>query len=259
MKIIIMISALVASLVLGLYGGLAKPKPNWWKVLVILAVTGAVLINLLPPLATGGNSNAFLAFPYITSLMERVRILNFHVPMAWIAVLSYLISMVYSVRYLRKRDIADDIKSSASALLGLVFTILATVTGMLWAKFNWGAYWNWDPRETSIFILMMIYFAYFALRSAIENETTRARLSSVYSLLAFATVPFFMFVLPRLTTGLHPSSGGEGPVTGSGGGFLNSNMQWAFGVSFFAFTMLYFWALNLGFRVKLLQHNIENQ
>ena len=124
--------------------------------------------------------------------------------------------MYYGIRYLRKRDITDDIRSSSAAGLGLLFCILATVTGAVWAKFNWGSFWNWDPRETSIFVLLLIYGAYFSLRSAIEVEEKRATLSSVYSIIAAVTVPFFVFIMPRIMTGLHPGAAGDpdgaGPV-----------------------------------------------
>ena len=65
-------------------------------------------------------------------------------------------------------------------------------------------YWNWDPRQTSIFILLIIYGAYFLLRSAVEDEERRARMASVYSILAFISVPFLVFIIPRIYMSLHP-------------------------------------------------------
>lgn len=127
--------------------------------------------------------------PYIPALGDRARVLYFHVPTAWVTVVAFLLSMLYSIQYLRKRDILYDSKASGAAGLGMLFCILATVTGAVWAKFNWGAFWNWDPRQTSIFLLLLIYGAYFALRSAIESEESRAKLSAVYSILSFITVP----------------------------------------------------------------------
>ena len=128
---------------------------------------------------------------------------------------------IYDVACLRislspKKDFNYELKSIASAELGFLFCILATVTGAIWAKFNWGSFWNWDPRQTSIFILLMIYSAYFVLRSSISEKVKRARISSVYSILAGVTVPFFIFILPRITSGLHPGSKGDtegaGPI-----------------------------------------------
>jgi len=124
------------------------------------------------------TTDPILTIPFIPALSERTRNLYFHVPMAWVAVLAYLISMVYGILFLKKKDLVYDIKSSSAAALGTLFTILATLTGAFWAKFNWGSFWNWDPRQTSIFILMLIYGAYFALRSSIEGDERRARLST---------------------------------------------------------------------------------
>ena len=179
--------------------------------------------------------NPWMTYPYVPGLGEKVRLINIHVPVAWVSVLAYLFAMFYAIRYLMTKDLDYDIKASSSAFLGTIFTILATVTGMVWAKSNWGSYWNWDPRETSIFLLLLIYFAYFALRSSITKQDVRARLSSVYSIIAFITVPFFIFVLPRITQGLHPGSGSEansGPVISGQTSMLNSELLITFGLSY---------------------------
>ncbi|MBM2816030.1 MAG: ABC-type cytochrome c biosis transport system permease component [Ignavibacteria bacterium] len=201
--------------------------------------------------------NPTLVYPYIPSLEEKVRILNFHVPLAWVAVLAFLLSMIFSVRYLKSGNFDNDTFANACVSLGFIFTILATVTGMVWAKFNWGSFWNWDPRETSVFVLLIIYSAYLGLRSALDNPELRARLSAVYSIIAFITVPFFIFILPRITMGLHPgaSGGDSGPLIGqSGKSMLDSGLLLTFGISFTAVTITFFWMLNLKFRLmKLLQ------
>jgi heme exporter protein C len=132
------------------------------------------------------------------------RIFFFHVPVAWVAVLAFFISMLNSVFLLRKKELKYDIQAASAARLGFLFCILAMITGMIFAKNTWGSFWNWDPRETSIFILVLIYGAYFALRSAVEIQERKASLSAVYSILAFLTVPFLVFVIPRVYQSLHP-------------------------------------------------------
>lgn len=132
------------------------------------------------------------------------RIVFFHVPTAWVATLAFLISCVSSVLYLARRRAADDLRAATSATLGLLFAILATVTGSIFAKVEWGAYWNWDPRQTSITLLLLIYAAYLALRVAVVDPERRATLSSAYAILAFVTVPFLVFVVPRVYWSLHP-------------------------------------------------------
>lgn len=196
-----------------------------------------------------------ITLPYIIGLEERARIIFFHVPMSWVAIIAYLISMVFAIRYIRSRQIELDDVSASAASVGTLFTILATVTGSVWAKFNWGSFWNWDPRESSIFILLLIYAAYFLLRSAIEDPEKRARLSAVYSVIAFLTAPFLMFILPRLVPGLHPGSADDtnaGPLLSPKSSDINLTKQIVFGLALFAFTMVYFWLMNLHVRITRL-------
>jgi heme exporter protein C len=180
---------------------------------------------------------AFLWAPLAEGLGEYTRILYFHVPSAWLTVLAFLIAAVYSVIYLKKRDIKFDYFAEAANQIGIIFCILATVTGSIWAKVSWGSFWNWDPRETSIFILLLIYAAYFALRSAIEQEDRRATLSAVYSLFAFVTVPFFVFIVPRIYSSLHPD-----PLINRQGKInMDSKMLITFLSSMLAFTVFFVW------------------
>jgi heme exporter protein C len=159
-------------------------------------------------------------------------------------------SAYYSFKYLRKKDYLDDIKSYTSAQIGIIFCILATVTGAVWANFMWGKPWSWDPRQTSIFALMLIYGAFFALRSAIEEPEKKATLSAVYSLIAFVTVPFFVYIMPRLMVSLHPGSkGDENPISFK----MNPNMRAVFFLSLTAFSILYYWMWSLGYRSLLLK------
>ena len=182
---------------------------------------------------------AFLWAPLAGGLGEYTRIFYFHVPVAWLAVLSFLISAVYSLRYIRFRQIKADLVAEAANRLGLIFAFLATVSGSIWAKVSWGAFWNWDPRETSIFILLLIYAAYFALRSAIDQTERKAMLSSVYSILAFVTVPFFVFIIPRIYASLHP----DPLINPQGKIHLEVRMLITFISSLAGFTALYFWIL----------------
>lgn len=219
-------------------------------VLITLVIVAGLAIPLSP------TPQSWLEFPLIPGLEEKARNIFFHVPTAWTTVVAFLVSMYYGIRYLRKRRPDDDLISVSSAGLGLLFCILATVTGAFWAKFNWGSYWNWDPRQTSIFILLLIYGAYFALRSAIEGEEKRATLSAVYSIIAGLTVPFFIFVMPRMMSGLHHGAKGEG---GAGPLFearmLADNMRVVFYLSLLGFNLLYIWLLNLRIRVARLERD----
>lgn len=201
-----------------------------------------------------------ITLPYIMGLEERARIIFFHVPMSWVAVIAYLIAMIFAVRFLRTRDLQHDDVSMAAASVGTLYAILATVTGAVWAKFNWGSFWNWDPRETSIFILLLVYAAYFLLRSSIDDPDRRARLSAAYSIVAFVTVPFLIFILPRLLPGLHPGSSDDtnmGPLLSPRSDAINPTKQLLFGLSLFTFTLVYFWLMNLRVRAARVQRDVN--
>jgi len=197
-------------------------------------------------------------FPVIPGLEDKARIMFFHVPMAWVTTLAFIVSLVYAVRYLAKKRMEDDERSAISAGLGLLFCVLATVTGAIWARFNWGAFWNWDPRQTSIFALLLVYGAYFALRSALEGNEKKATLSSAYAILAGVTVPFFIFVMPRILPGLHPGSKGSGDPGPLVGGTINPTMRIVFYASLLGFTALYVWMFSLRTRIRKMELRNES-
>jgi heme exporter protein C len=148
----------------------------------------------------------FLIVPQYVGLGDAGRIIIVHVPTAWITTLAFAVSAFFSIRYVWKRRPQDDARAVASAEAGMLFCILATVTGSIFAEVVWGVFWNWDPRETTILILLLIYAAYFALRSALDNVEQRRRLSAVYNLFAAVTMPFLLFVAPRIADStLHPN------------------------------------------------------
>ena len=182
-----------------------------------------------------------LPIPQVKGLGETARIIFFHVPVAWVALVAFTIAAINSIRFLHGRNMEFDYRSYAASQLGLFFCLLATITGSIWAKVTWGSFWNWDPRESSIFVLLLIYGAYFALRSAIEDESRRAALSAVYTIIAFVTVPFLVFVIPRVYFSLHPA-----PLVNVHGRLeMDIRMLLVFLASLFGFTMLLFWMYQL--------------
>jgi heme exporter protein C len=178
---------------------------------------------------------------------ESARIVFFHVPQAWVAVLAFCVNLVASLRYLRTRNPIDDARAAAAARLGLVFSVLATVTGSLFANVMWNSFWNWDPREVSIVILLLIYAAYFALREAIPDDERRGSLSAAYAVLAFVTMPFLVFVVPRIYWSLHPDT-----IIGATGKLklqMESRMLQVLLGSLVGFTGLFSWLYTLEVRL----------
>lgn len=225
-----------------------------WKIILFVLITFVIIAGISFPIVE--QPSAWYHFPVIPGLEEKAKIIFFHVPTSWLTVIAFFMSTIYSVKYLRKKDLNDDLKAYSAAQLGIIFCILATVTGSIWAKFSWGSFWHWDPRETSIFILLLIYGAFFALRSAIETEEKRASLSAVYLIISFLTVPFFIFIMPRIMTGLHPGSADDtnaGPVVDFK---MNANMMLVFYISLAAFTILYFWMWRLNYKTLIYKDKI---
>ena len=220
----------------------------------IILVTLVLVAGIAVPMTE--HPQGWLEFPVIRGLEQNARNIFFHVPIAWTTLVAFLVSMYYGIRYLQTRRMEYDVRSVASASLGFMFCFLATVTGALWARFNWGSFWNWDPRETSIFILLLIYGAYFTLRSALDVEETRGRLSAIYAVIAGLTAPFFLFMMPRLMGGLHPGSkddaGGNGPVMDFK---MSPNMLTLFFIGLIAFNLLYFWMFDIRVRIGMLEEH----
>jgi heme exporter protein C len=185
------------------------------------------------------------------SLGQAARIIFYHIPTAWVTALAFLVSSGYSIRYLMKRQREDDHRAANAASLGIVFCVLATLSGAFFARITWGAFWNWDPRETSIFFLLLFYAAYFALRAAVNDEENRATLSAAYNVLGFVVVPFLVFVAPRLSAlaGLHP----EPLINVQGELDMDPRALVIFLASLVGFTGMFFWAFRLANRVAQLE------
>ncbi len=181
---------------------------------------------------------AFLwARPAANFVGQSSRIVFFHVPMAWVATLAFFMAAIQSALFLKKRNIEHDEAAASAAQLGLVFCLLATITGSIFARVMWNSYWNWDPRETSIVLLLLVYGAYVGLRSAIEDPERRAALCAAYALIAFVTVPFLMFAVPRMYASLHPDT----VINPRGKVEMSSDIRLVFFSSTILFTIFFFW------------------
>lgn len=160
--------------------------------LLFVAATTAAAFLWLPP--ARGFFNADLA-----------RIVVFHLPCSLVGLAATGVGVWYGLRYLAKRDPRDDVKSAAAFLLSLLLWSLTTVTGAIFARAEWGAYWSWDVKQVNIVMLLLIFLAYFALRAAVDDARRRAAVSAAYTLFALAAVPLLTYVLPNSTDNtLHP-------------------------------------------------------
>ena len=191
--------------------------------------------------------------PRLNILNETVRALYFHVPMWFGMVLLFGLSVYYAVRYLRKPTSNLDIRSVECANVGLVFGILGMITGMLWANYTWGSPWHGDPKQNGAAVALLVYLAYFVLRSSIQNEEQRGRLSAVYNIFAFAAMIPLIFIIPRLTSSMHPGSGGN---PGFNMYDLDSKMRLVFYPAVLGWFLIGIWIVSLRVKMRELEEKI---
>jgi len=181
------------------------------------------------------------------------RIIFFHLPMAMLSVIAFWTSMGYAIQLLRRRTPVSDLKSMAAAELGLLFGVLATLTGSIFAAGNWNSFWNWDPRETSMLVLLLIYGAYFALRSSVDDEERRARLAAVYNIYAGIIMPILVFVVPRI-----PALESSHPANVWTRGKMSADYRIVLYSMLLGFIGLFIWMFQLRLRAGLLEEQAED-
>ena len=126
---------------------------------------------------------------------EAVRMLYLHVPSIWIAYGAFVLTSVSSILFLRARKRREDQGrhydrlAGSAAEVGVVFTGITLITGMLWGKVTWGTYWQWDARLTTTILLFVTYLGYLALRRLPADPMVRSQRAAVMALISFINVP----------------------------------------------------------------------
>ncbi len=164
------------------------------------------------------------------------KIFYFHMPSAWVSYVAFFTTLLASALYLKTRNQKYDRWAHSAAELGVLFATIAIATGPVWAKEEWGVYWRWnDSKLVTTFILWLVYIGYLMLRASVVDQGTKARVSAVYGIVGFITVPMSLLsarVAPLLRSS-HPV------VIASKGGGLSSEAGMTIGVAVIAFTILY--------------------
>ena len=132
------------------------------------------------------------------------KIIFFHVPAAWTAIVASTLALVMSVMFLVTKNFKYDAMAVASTEVGLAFLAANLVTGSIWGHVIWGIWWTWDWRLTSALVCWLLYAGYLMLRHAIEEPTQRATFAAVFSIFAFIDVPVVVFSIRWFRT-QHPS------------------------------------------------------
>ena len=160
------------------------------------------------------------------------KIFYYHAPIAETALVAFGVAFVAAIMYLRTQDLKWDRLGFVSIRLGLLFSILVMITGMIWGKASWGAWWAWEPRLTTFLLVCFLYAAYWVLRSVVDEEQRRATYAAVFAIIAFIDVPITWFATRLMPEGLHPTV-----ITAQGTG-MESSMFAAFMISMVGMTLL---------------------
>ncbi|MEM7367666.1 MAG: cytochrome c biogenesis protein CcsA [Bacteroidota bacterium] len=245
-----------------------KAKRNWriiYQSLAIILITYALIVGMsvgIPDKPLWGQTG---------------RNVFYHVPM-WFAMLVLMfMSVYYSIRLLRELDpdrertgdpIRLDIQAKEAARVGILFNILGLITGILWSRVTWnaatisgwsfGSWWNWDPIQVSALISLLIYLAYFLLRSSFAEPEQRARVAAVYNVFAAATLIPLFFIVPRMLEGLHPTSSDSDNVGGNFIGTLDSTGRMVFYPAILGFIFLGIWLFSQRNRIEQLRWQLDN-
>ncbi len=203
-------------------------EPAARRVLVLGFITTALMVVAIVGL--------FLIAPEDADQGQIQRIFYFHVSVAMVSLLAFAVAFVGGVMYLRRpREWWDDVVF-ISVRLGLMFSVLTVITGSIWAKASWGTWWVWsDPRLATYTIVILLYAAYFVLRSSAEGSR-QARFSAVYAIVAFVSVPVSFYAVRVAQSYVHPIV-----FTSSGANMPNSMLAWflvAFAAMIFLFATL---------------------
>ena len=186
-----------------------------------------------------GLYGALVASPADYQQGETVRIMYVHVPAAWMALFVYTVMALASAIAVIFRHPLADVAAKTAAPIGAVFCFLALATGSLWGKPMWGAWWVWDARLTSMFVLLLLYIGYMAIWAAIEEPHRAAMIARIVALVGFINVPIVKFSVDWWNSLHQPAS-----VFRMDGPTIDASMLWPLLVMGLAYTFL-FLALHL--------------
>lgn len=212
-------------------------RKSWWKILSVILLLYTFTAGFL------------IKVPYIGNLYETIRNLFFHVPMWFGMMVLFIVSVIYSIKYLRNQSVTNDIYATEYAKSGVVFGILGLVTGSIWANYTWGEPWSNDTKQLGAAIALLIYAAYFVLRNSIPDMDKRAKVAAVYNIFACAMLFPTLWIIPRMVESLHPGGQGAEGNPGMNGRDLDARMRMVFWPAVIGWTLLGVWITTLKIRL----------
>ena len=199
------------------------------------------------------DAQTAFGYPFQPRIFESIRNLMLHVPMWFTMFVILFISFVSSIRYLSKPKTAWDLRSETSVNVGLIFAILGLITGSIWARFAWGAWWVNDPQLNGALVTTLIYVGYVVLRAGINDDVKRARVAAVFNIFAYVILFILLMILPRFSEGLHPGKGGN---PGFNTYDLNSSLRAVFYPAVLGWIILGYWIYHLRLRMNRVRHKL---
>ncbi len=202
-----------------------------------------------------------LDVPRLFILNETIRNLYFHVCMWFAMMILFIVSFVYSIKYLNSTNYRHDLFAKNFAAVGTLFGILGYATGALWANYTWVSDQGQslagilkEPKLIGAAIAILIYGAYFVLRGSFTDLDKRARVSAVYNIFAFAMLFPSIWIIPRMVGSLHPGApGGEGGNPALNFNDIDSRLRMVFYPAIIGWTLLGVWIATLKIRIELLK------
>jgi len=188
---------------------------------------------------------SFLVSPADYQQGNGYRIIYIHVPSAILSMLVYAIMAISGGIGLIWRIKMAEVVAKSSAPIGVCFTLIALVSGSIWGKPMWGAWWVWDARLTSELILLFLYLGYISLNNSFENSNTAAKASSILAIIGLVNLPIIHYSVKWWNT-LH-----QGYTIGSGG-LKDVNMEIALGLMFLAFIFFYLTMVSISAKTQTL-------
>ena len=216
------------------------------------------LLDFLAPLVIlAAALLVFLYAPLETVMGAVQKIFYFHVAANWAGMLGFLAAAGFGLALLRTGSRRWDEMAPAAVEVGMVFSMIGIVTGMIWARPTWNTWWTWDPRLTTITIMELVYAAYFILRKAVDDPERRARFGAVYSILGVISVPLTFFSI-RFSRTIHPVVIGSTDPSALGTFNMTARMGFTFAVSLVAFTLLFADLLWRRVRLEQMARRVED-
>lgn len=217
----------------------------WWKIITVILLFYTCIYGFI------------IKVPDLPILEQSIRNLFFHVPMWFSMMVLMMINLYFSIKYLGSNYQKYDVIASKTALIGLFFGFLGLITGAIWAKVTWGAWWVFaEVKLNATAAAVLVYCAYFILRASFSDEEMKAKFSGVYSIFAFVMFMVFINVVPRVSgSSLHPGNGGN---PGFNSYDLDNHLRMVFYPAVIAWIGLGLWLSSHLIRIQFVKRKLDN-